>query len=108
MTGELAGALRERVILEKRLGGRDMLGGGNGRYAHLGEAWAAISPLAPGDFTAGESIRASQRWRVILRARSGIDADVRLIWRGWTLAVRGVICDPRDAAQMILTCEEMA
>lgn len=108
MTSELAGTLRERVILEKRLGGRDALGGAAGRYAYLGEAWAAVSPIAPGDLTAGESLRALPRWRVIVRRRSGIDPGVRLVWRGRQLAVRGIVSDPRDASHIILTCEEMS
>ncbi len=106
MTGEWAGSLRERVILEKRLGGRDTLGGSSGPYAYIGEAWAAISPIAPGDLTAGESIRALPRWRVILRKRDFIDPSVRLVWRGKFLAVRAVVSDPREPAQMMLTCEE--
>lgn len=108
MTGELAGSLRERVVLERRLGGRDALGGGGGRYAYIGEAWAALSPIAPGNLTAGESIRALPRWRVTLRKRDFIDPSVRLVWRGKFLAVRAVVSDPREPSQMMLTCEEIA
>lgn len=46
---EFAGALRERVTIERRLGNRDALGGAVGAYAYDGTGWAAISPLIPAD-----------------------------------------------------------
>lgn len=44
VSGELAGTLRERVIIEQRLAQRDNLGGATAKYAYGGEAWAALSP----------------------------------------------------------------
>jgi head-tail adaptor len=107
MSGELAGALRERVILETRLGNREAAAGSVGRYAYVGEAWAALSPLVPADLTQADSISAMPRWRVTMRKREDIDPRVRLTWRGKYLAVRGVVSDPREPAQMVLTCEEL-
>ena len=42
---EFAGSLRERVVIEQRLGNRDTLAGAAGKYAYAGEAWAALIPL---------------------------------------------------------------
>jgi head-tail adaptor len=107
MSGGLAGALRERVTLETRLGNRDAAAGSIGRYAYMGEAWAALSPLVPADLSQADSLSAMPRWRVTIRKREGIDPRVRLTWRGKYLAVRGVISDPSEPAQMLLTCEEV-
>lgn len=103
---EFAGALRERVTIERRLGDRDALGGAVGRYSYEGAAWAGVSPLIPADLTLADSLSATPRWQVILRKREGIDMRTRFLWRGRYLSVRGVISDPRNPAQMVLTCVE--
>ncbi len=102
-----AGILRERVIIETRNADRDTLAGSTGKYTYAGEAWAALMPLIPADLTQGAAISAMPRWQVIMRKREGIDPRVRLTWRGKYLAVRNVVSDPREPAQMMLTCEEV-
>lgn len=103
---ELSGTLRERVILERRLGNRDALGGAVGAYAYDGAAWAAVSPLIPADLSVAESLSALPRWEVTMRKREGVDLKTRLVWRGRFLGVRSVVSDPRDPARMVLTCQE--
>ena len=107
MSGEFAGNLREHIILETRIGNRDAIAGSTGRYAYTGDAWAALSPLAPAELVAGDSLSAMPRWKVTMRKREGIDPRVRLTWRGKYLAVRAVTTDPQEPAQMVLTCEEL-
>lgn len=106
MSGEFLGMLCERVTIEHRLGNRDALGGASGRYAYDGAAWVAVSPLMPADLTAADSLSAMPRWQVTMRKREGIDLRTRLVWRERFLGVRTVVSDPRDAARMVLTCEE--
>jgi len=71
-----------------------------------GAAWVAVSPLIPADLAAAGSLSAMPRWQVTMRKREGIDLKTRLVWRGRFLGVRGVVSDPRNPAQMVLTCEE--
>lgn len=107
MSGEFAGSLRERVLIETRLDNRDTLGGANGKYAYSGEAWAALMPMVPANLSQADSLRAMPGWQVIMRKREGIDPRVRLTWRGKYLAVRQVVSDPREPSHMVLTCEEV-
>jgi head-tail adaptor len=107
MSGELAGALRERVRLETRLSDRDAQGGATGKYSYDGEAWAAITPLIPADLTLADAMSARPRWQVTLRKREGLGMRTRLTWRGRYLAVRSLLNDPREPAQLVLTCEEV-
>jgi head-tail adaptor len=104
---EFAGALRERVSIERRLEDRDARGGANGRYAYEGAAWASLVPLVATDLVAADSLSFTRRWRVTMRKRETIGAHTRLIWRKLFLAVRGIEIDPRVPGQMILTCEEL-
>lgn len=106
MNAELAGILKERVLIETRVGNRDTLAGAVGKYVYAGEAWAALTPIAPGALESGDALSALPRWRVTLRKREGIDLQTRFIWRNKFLAVRTVQADPRDASQMTLICEE--
>jgi head-tail adaptor len=106
MSGELSGALRERVTIERRSDARDAAGGRTGRWLYEGAAWVGVSPLVPADLTAADSLSFVPRWQIVMRKREGIDAATRLVWRGLFLKVRGVVSDPRDPARMILTTEE--
>jgi head-tail adaptor len=103
---EFAGALRERISLERRNDERDMLAGARGKWRYDGAAWAAVTPLAPGDAVEAGALSALPRWRVIIRKREGIDPGSRIVWRGRYLSVRSVESDPREPAQMILTTQE--
>lgn len=107
MSGEFAGRLRERVLIEQRQGNRDLLAGATGQYAYAGEAWAALMPLMPGDASEAGALSAMPRWQVTMRKREGIGPGTRLTWRRKYLAVRGVMNDPREPAQILLTCEEV-
>lgn len=104
---EFAGSLRERVVLETRLDARDAYGGATGKYSYDGVAWAALMPLVPGDLARADALSAMPRWQVTMRKREGLGLRTRLTWRGKYLAVRGIVSDPRQPAQMLLTCEEV-
>jgi head-tail adaptor len=107
MSAEFAGALRERITIERRLGSRDAIAGATGRYMYDGCAWASVNPIIPAGLVAADTLSAMPRWAVTMRKREWIDQRIRLIWRGRMLAVRSVVSDPREPAQMVLTCEEV-
>lgn len=104
---EFAGSLRERVVIEHRQGNRDVAAGATGKYAYAGEAWAALMPLMPSDLVQADALSAMPRWQVTMRKREGVGPGTRLTWRRKYLAVRGVISDPREPAQIVLTCGEV-
>lgn len=104
---EFSGTLRERVVLETRLNDRDARGGATGRYSYDGMAWAAVWPLMPANVSSADALSAMPRWQVIIRKREDVGIRTRLTWRGKYLAVRAMISDPREPAQMQLTCEEV-
>ncbi len=105
--GEFAGALRERVTIERRAEGRDATGGRTGGWLYDGAAWVGVTPLIPADLVAADSLSFLPRWQIIMRKREGIGPWTRLVWRGRFLGVRGVVSDPREPSRMILTTEEI-
>ena len=57
--------------------------------------------------TQADALSARPRWQVTMRKREGVGPGTRLTWRRKDLAVHGVINDPREHAQIVLTCEEV-
>lgn len=104
---EFAGSLRDRVAIENRQGDRDPVAGATGSYSYEGQAWVAVMPLVPADMVRGHALSALPRWQVTMRKREGLGLLTRLVWRGKYLAVRAMVSDPREPAQMVLTCEEV-
>ncbi len=107
MSGEFAGTLRERVGIEKRLGDRDQLAGATGSYLYKGVAAASVMPLIDAGLVEAQSLSAMPRWNVTMRKRDDMSQKIRLTWRGKYLAVKSLHSDPREPAQMVLTCEEI-
>ena len=107
MSGEFAGALRERVTLEQPPLGRDAMGGRQGNWRYDGAAWARVSPLMPAGAVVADALSALPRWSVTMRKREGVLPGSRLVWRGRFLIVMSGMSDPADPARMVLTCEEM-
>jgi head-tail adaptor len=95
------------VTIERRRDVRDALARGIAKWSYDGAVWVAVTPLIPADLTLADALSALPRWQVTMRKREGIDLATRLVWRGRFLAVRSVVSDPREPAQMVMTCEEM-
>lgn len=106
MSAELAGALSERVELQRRATERDALGGAVGAWVVVGSAWAEIAPERTGPLVAGEAIEALPGWRVTLRADADVSVGDRLAWRGRRLRVRARIDDPALPDRVQLRAEE--
>jgi head-tail adaptor len=101
---ELAGALVERVAIEDWIAARDDAGLDAGHWAARGAAFAAVLPDGGGS-SEGEARRTRRRWRVVLRAPSGVGLASRLVWQGQYLAVLAVESDPRRPGRVELRCE---
>ena len=104
--GELAGTLRERLTLERRAAGRDGMGGADGAWSTIGTVWAALEPRTSGPAVQGDALDMRPRWRVTLRAGSGIAVGDRLVWRARYLRVRGVTDDPALPDRTSVEAEE--
>jgi len=107
MSGEFAGALGQRVAILRRAAGRDDLGGADGGWSVIGSAWAALEPVAPAPWGAGDLPSAGTRWRAVLRAGADVVPGDRLQWRLLLLAVRTVAVDPAWPNRLAFTLEDV-
>ncbi len=111
-TGELAGLLIERVILEEWRESRDSAGLSIGAWEPRGSLAAAVA-LEPASAVntaplSGDALRTVARWRVTLRAPGPGSAvpglASRLWWRGERLKVLAVERDPASPDRLVLRC----
>ncbi len=106
MSAEFAGALRERVTLERQAPGRDALGVASGAWVSLGQCWAAVLPAGEGAGFVGDAAAAPARYRLILRKRRVFGVGDRVVWRGQTLVVLNVTHDPATPDRMSCLIED--
>ncbi len=106
MGAEVAGALDQRVVIERWQGSRDGAGDDVGQWQAVERVFAAVA--RDGDArgqAAGDAARSGRRWRVRLRTRDDLDLAVRIIWRDQILAVRGIDRDPGAPGIVTLWCD---
>lgn len=108
MEAEVAGRLRQRIRIEKRLDRPDGAGGSGSEWAPVGEHWAEMSPVESLSLSAlaAETRLTSRRWRVLLRSGIEVVLGTRILWRGLDLRVTGVEADPRTGDRLLVIAEE--
>lgn len=103
-----AGNLRHRVTIEHRTRASDGRGGFTEAWSPLATVWASVLPRRG----VTERIEAQQLvsviiYEVIIRYRSDITSDMRVVWDGCTLYLIGPPYDPNGRRQyLVLECEE--
>ena len=107
MSGEFAGLLRERVVIERPTGERSAQGTLIAGWEEVARCLAAVAPEGAGQESEAMALSAMPRFRVTIRRRDDVAIDQRLLWRGRRLAVRQILEDPRLRDRMTLRCEEM-
>ncbi len=91
---EVAGALRERVVVERWAGDSDDAGGEVGAWGAGESAWAEVAAKGFGALAEAERVTSRPRYRVRMRREAQADLRCRLRWRGRVLSVLSVARDP--------------
>jgi head-tail adaptor len=103
---ERAGALNERVTIERWQSARDGAGDDVGSWVVVANVLAAVAGEGPPPRARqGEATRSGRRWQVLLRDRDDLDLSARLRWRDQILAVRAVERDARRRDFATLWCD---
>ena len=103
---ERAGALDERVTIERWQAARDAAAEDVGNWLAVESVFAAvIRDGAPLRAAQGDAARSGRRWQVLMRDRDDLDLNVRLRWRDQILAVRAVERDARRRDFATLWCD---
>lgn len=92
-----AGALDQRVTLQRRTVGRDERGQALETWATVATLWARVQPRRGRDFFAAAQDQATFDCTVWLRYRADILATDRLLWKGQPLDIVGQPVDVHGA-----------
>ena len=107
MSGEFAGTLRERVVIERPMSTRNAMGLLEPGWEPVCRCLASVVLESVGAESEGQALSAMPRYRVTIRNRRGIGIDQRIAWGGRKLMVRQLLDDPRQKDRIVMRCEEI-
>lgn len=107
MIAEFAGGLRERVTLERAATTRLETGVRQDGWEAFADCLAAVLLEGAGPESEAMALSAMPRFRVVVRARDGVEVDQRVRWKERLLMIRQVLVDPRARDRITLKCEEV-
>ena len=107
MSGEFAGTLRERVIIERPISTRNAMGLQEPGWEQVCRCLASVVLESVGAETEGQALSAMPKYRVTIRSRDGITIDQRVSWSTRKLMVRQLLDDPRQKDRIVMRCEEV-
>lgn len=99
-----AGGLDQRVTFE-RSGTIPGPGGDVAGWTPVATVWAAVWPVSGRERLAAGREEGATLYRVKVRRRNGLDAGMRILWRGLVLNVRAVPDPGPRAAFLVLDAE---
>lgn len=107
MSGEFAGTLRERVLIEQPISTRNAMGLQEPGWEQVCRCLASVALESVGAEAEGQALSAMPKYRVTIRSRGGIALDQRVSWDGRKLMVRQLLDDPRTKDRIVMRCEEV-
>lgn len=82
------GELTERVTLQTKSRAEDGMGGFVEAWVDTATVWALVRPMSGKERAWGEQQQASANYLVVIRYRSGLHEQQRIVWRGTSLNIR--------------------
>ncbi|MEN6542004.1 phage head closure protein [Parvibaculum sp.] len=89
MSGSDPGRLRERVTIEMPVRAEDGAGGASIGWSTLATVRAEVISFKGATLAATEREEAREPYRVVIRYRDDVTAEMRLRWRGRVLDISG-------------------
>ena len=101
-----AGALDQRVIIQRRTTGEDALGQRVESWSDVCTVWASAQPLRGRELIAADAVQSKVSVRFRIRHRSGVTGTLRVQWRGVNHAIVGEPIDVDGGRHTLeLMCE---
>jgi len=107
MSGEFAGTLRERVLIERPISSRNAMGLQETGWEKVCSCLASVALESVGAESEAQALSAMPRFRVTIRQREGIAIGQRVSWNGRKMMVRQMLDDPRNKDRIAMRCEEV-
>lgn len=107
MSGEFAGTLVERILIERPTATRNALGLQEYGWETVCRCLASVVLEGVGAESEAMALSAMPRFRVTVRKRDGIAIDQRVNWKGRLMMIRQFLDDPKAKDRISLRCEEV-
>lgn len=100
------GDLGERVTIEAPLRASDGAGGAAISWSEVATVWADVISFKGTELFNADKLEAREPFRVVIRHRTDVTADMRLRWRGRVLDIRGAFDPDGRRRWLAIDCEE--
>lgn len=107
MSGEFAGTLKERILIERPADLRTASALQTAGWEPVARCLASIVAEGAGAEAEAQALSAMPRYRVTIRRRDEIAVGQRVLWGERTMLVKQRIDDPQLPDRILLRCEEM-
>jgi SPP1 family predicted phage head-tail adaptor len=107
MSGEFAGTLRERIVIERPVSVRNAMGLQEPGWEEVCRCLASVVLESIGAESEAQSLSSMPRYRIAIRRRDGIALDQRISWSGRRFMVRQLLDEPREKDRLTMRCEEV-
>ena len=107
MSGEFAGTLTERILIERPVPSRNAMGLKQYGWEEVARCLASVTLDSVGAEREAMALSAMPKYRVVVRRRDGLAIDHRVTWKGRAMMVRQLLEDPRAKDRLTLRCEEV-
>lgn len=100
MPAVASGKLRHKVALQQRMETQNPTTGEMvTSWSTIAEPWAEIVPMSAREFIAAQAEQSEVRGRITIRYRSGVDASMRVVYRGEYYMIHGVMRDAESGRE---------
>lgn len=103
-----AGALDQRIVIERLVEGYDELGQPINDWLPIVTTWAAVEPLVGREYLAAAALVAEVTARIRMRYRPGITAADRVIHDGKVYGITSVADVHSSRRELVLMCRAIA
>lgn len=103
-----AGALDQRIVIERLVEGYDELGQPINTWLPIVTTWAEVSPLVGREFLAAAALVAEVTARIRMRYRPGITAADRIVHEGTTYGITSVADVHSSRRELVLMCRALS
>lgn len=102
-----AGRLRHRIKIQEPKEKRTPAGDVLITWSDVAEVWASVEPLSVREFIAGQSMKSQVTARIVVRYRSGLTHNMRILFRDKIYNPQGWLPDPESGLEYLTApCSE--
>ena len=100
-----AGALDQRIVIERLVEGYDELGQPINDWLPIVTTWAEVSPLVGREYLAAAALVAEVTAKIRMRFRPWMTAEDRVIHDGTTYGIESLVDVRSDHRELVLMCK---